>query len=48
MCFAKGMIAYLSEDKLLISLGGLIQVFEIEYHRPNPRSALYIPVGSEW
>jgi hypothetical protein len=39
MCFAKRMITYLFEGKQLISIVGLIQVFEIEHHRPNPRTA---------
>jgi hypothetical protein len=39
MCFAKSMTAYLFENKQLVWIAGLIQVFEIEHHRPNPRTA---------
>jgi hypothetical protein len=39
MCFAKAMAAYLFENRQLIWIGVLTQVFEIEHHRPNPRTA---------
>jgi hypothetical protein len=42
MCFANDMSTYLSANKQLSSVGGLIQLFEIEHHRPNPRT-LFVP-----
>jgi hypothetical protein len=42
MCFANGRDTYLSVNKELSSVGESIQVFEIEHHRPNPRTAFCV------
>jgi hypothetical protein len=42
MCFANGLLVYLSVNKRLSCTGSRILVFEIDHRRPNPRSTFWI------
>jgi hypothetical protein len=41
MCFANGLLVYLSVNKRLSCTGSRILVFEIDHRRPNPRSTFW-------